>query len=819
MNIQGTTPRENYASEVNLKVLFNKIFKNKLLFLFSLLLCLAAAYFYLKIATPKYLVQTSLLIDSSGKSRSMGSSKYVDGGVGLIGMEKNLFNEIGIIKSYSLVHKTMKDLDFGISYFAGTWYKKQEFYQHFPFEVVLADSSNQLKGQYFQIEILPDNKYRLTIEAKEFNVFNPLTESNRTVTSGIEFSEIYHFGDSVTHDYFQFVLNKSDDFVKGEFEGKDLSFKFNSLSAMANTYLRKIDVEQIDIQASILTIQSEGKIVAKEVKFLKKLNENFIKNKLTDRSEIASKKEEFIKKQLEEATQQLSEAERNLENFRRGNNAVDLTRTGTISLDQLQKLESERGQTALNKKYYTSLLQYINSRRGIDKAIAPSVVGIDDPLLNENLMELKRLHAKKTQLSFVRGKKSYDLKVLAKQIANTTNALKENVQSLISTSDLVLKDADQKIIKLEKTLNQLPSSEKKLLNFERKATLYGNLYNYLSQELAKNGIARAEDVADVKILDEPRRMGNGPIAPEKLLIMALGGIVGLMIPLTWIVFMSGKDEILSNPSQLAGRTRFPVIAKIIHAKNPINSIQDFTSQWSVKESFRDLFANFQFLISDSDKNVIGITSATSGEGKTFCSLNLGMSLASEGKKVVMLDLNFRNPKLRNSSSPFQGRDLTEYLNRDDIAPEEIVYNYQDIPNLHFVHTHTESQNPHKYLSSSKLKTLIQALRFDYDYVIIDSSPVGLVSDYLLISKYIDIHLFVVRRNLSKISFVKEIEKLSSRGQMENTFLVYNDHKESRFKKRKAYAKENIKDNSQSYFFKKKAPQYDSIEMKFQTGRE
>ncbi len=822
MNPLKIPNQENNVTEVNLKILFNKILKNKFLFLFSMLFCLAVAYTYLKIAIPTYLVQTSLLIDSEGKSRSMGgNSKYVDGGVGLIGMEKNLYNEIGIIKSYSLVHKTLKDLDFGISYFAGTWYKKQEFYHNFPFQVVLLDSSRQVSGEEFQVEILPKDKYRLTIEAEEFNVYNPETETHRMVSSEIKFSKIYNFQDTVEHDYFQFVIKKSDDHVKGEFEEKKLFFKINNLSSIANAYIANLDVKQVDLQSSILAIQTEGEVVAKEVKFLKQLNQNFIDNKLTDRSKIAAKKEDFIQKHLGKATQQLSAAERNLETFRSGNGAVDLTKTGAMSLDQLQKLESERGQIALNKQYYTSLLNYIDTQKDIDKAITPSVAGIDDPLLNENLLELKRLHTQKTQLSFVRGEESYDLKMLAKQIANTTSALKENVQSLIATSDIALNNADQKIAKLERTLNQLPGNEKKLINLERKASLSENLYNYLSLELAKNGIARAEDVADVKVLDTPRRIGSGSVASKKLLIMALGAMVGLMMPLAWIVFTSGRDETIETPEQLNGRTHLPLVAKIIHAKKPIRSFESFTSQWAVRESFRDLSANFQFLVSNKAKNVIGLTSNTSREGKTFCSLSLGMSLASEGKKVVVLDLNFRNPKLWNSSTEFQGTDLTRYLDTSGIDQKEIIYNYQKIPNLYLVKTKKESQSPHKYLNNPKLKMLIDSLKGEYDYVIIDSPPVGVVSDYLLISKYIDVLLFVVRRNVSKISYIKEIEKLSAKGNMGHTFLVYNDHKEGRFNRREEYAKEPIEaETSKNYLPNpgKKVPQLGVARLKIETER-
>ena len=778
-------------SEVNLKILFRRILKNKLVFAVSIFLCLVGAYAYLKTTTPTYLVQTSLLIDSNGKSRLLGSSsKYVDGGVGLIGMEKNLYNEMGIIKSFSLVNATLKDLDFGVSYFAGNWYKQQEYYGYFPFEVQVSAETPQLYGAFFQINILNGEEYTLKINAKEFTVSNPVTQTNREMTSELDFSKTYRFGELVKHDYFEFsVVKPGYDVVMSEFEGKNLSFKMNSLSGLTNSFIGKLAVQQTDIQASILTVQTEGTIVSKEKKFLKKLNQNFIKNKFIERSAIASSKEGFIQKQLDSIKTTLDAAERNLENFKRGTNSVDLSRSGVMGLDQLQKLETEQGQITLNQKYYTSLLHYMTINDGIEKAVSPSAVGIDDPILNENLMELKRLHEEKTKLSFTQGAQSMDMKLIIKRIDNTANSLRENVRNLMRFSDIALVDKTQRIEKLELALNELPANEKKLLNFERKATLNGNLYNYLSQELAKNNIARAENTPDVKVLDEPRKMGSGPIAPQKMLIMLLGGIIGATLPLAWLVFSNSSNNTIDDIRHLEGVTNIPIIASIFHSNRPLNLVTKFADQWQVKESFRDLGANLQFLIPDASKNIIGITSTISGEGKTFCSTSLAMSLAMEGKKVVLIDLNFRNPTLWKKTDKYQGMELTEYLTGNDDSPEKVIYSYSGIPNLSIIPTYSERSNPHKLLGNKKLGDLINKVKHEYDFVIIDSSPVGLVSDYLLISKYIDIHLFTIRRKVSKFSFLDDLEDLSKRGKMENAFLIFNDEKNNKAKRGYSYVKQ------------------------------
>ena len=775
---------KNTNTEVNLKILFRRIFKNKFLFVTSILLCLGGAYAYLKTTTPTYLVQTSLLIDSNGKSRLLGStSKYVDGGVGLIGMEKNLYNEMGIIKSFSLVNKTLKDLDFDVSYFSGNWYKKQEYYGYFPFEVKVTEETPQMFGSFFQVVILNDEEYILKVDTDEFSVSNPATKTNREMTSKLELTRKCRFGEQVKHDYFDFSLEKPDyEVVMDEFRGLSLFFRMNSITGLTNSFIGKMDVQQTDIQASILTIQTEGSTVSKEIKFLKKLNENFIQNKFNERSAIASTKEGFLQLQLDSIKTTLDAAERNLENFKRGTNSVDLSRSGTLALDQLQKLETEKSKIILNQKYYTSLLSYITINDGIEKAVSPSAVGIDDPILNENLMLLKKLNEEKTKLSFTKGTKSMDLKLLLKRIDNTASSLKEIVRNLMRFSDIALAEKTQRIEKLELALNELPANEKKLLNFERKATINGNFYNYLSQELAKNTIARAENTPDVKVLDEPRRMGTGPIAPQKMLIMLLGGIIGVMVPLAWLVFSNSLNNTIDDIKLLEGLSNIPIIASIFHSNRALNLSTQFAEQWQVKESFRDLGANLQFLIADPSKNVIGITSTVSSEGKTFCATCLAMSLAMEGKKVALIDMNFRNPSLWQKTDKYQGMELSEYLTNNENNPEKVIHKYSSISNLSIIPTFSERSNPHKLLGNVKLEVLIQKVKNDFDFVIIDSSPVGLVSDYLLISKYIDIHLFTIRRKVSKFLYIEDLEDLINRGKLENTFLIFNDEKNNNTKK-------------------------------------
>lgn len=766
--------KPNSLGDVNIKQFLQKIYHYKFSFLASLIICLGIAYFYLKIAVPQYEVSTSLLIETSGKDRQLGDSKYIQGGVGVFDAEKNLYNEIAILKSYTLILQAIKELDFNVAYFSGSTWKQQALYGDEPIKIVTVKNAPQVQGAKFQVKILDQNRFQLILDIDEFSTYNETTNNSTLYEESLTYDRVHTFGEEIAHRFFKFTIEKNELNPLDNFEGQDLFFELHNNDGLANNYFEKLEVSQVDIQASILTLTVAGNNAPKEIAFLQALSKAFINRKLFERDEIAAGKERFIRAQLQSITDSLAIAERQLENFKRGANAVDLTRSASNALDQLQTLENQKGQISLNIKYYKSLLEYINNNDKIDKIVAPSVAGINDPLLSENLLELKRLHSEKTKLAFYKGAKSYDLVLVNEQIANTTNALKENVRNLINTANIQLKDRNQRIAQFESTINQLPVNEKKLLNFQRESTLYGNMYNYLNQELAKTGIAKAEDISDTKVVDPPRQIGDGPVAPQKMLIMLLAAILSTFLPLGMILFSDSSKDKIQNRLQLEGFQKIPLLAEVGSFDTSLSTLANYKSVWEKEETFRNLSATLQFRITDQENNVIGVTSASKGEGKTFCALNLAVNYAKAGKKTLLIDLNFRNPVLGRGLTLQDTHDLWNYLIDPACTVDQITHKHQNIVNLSYIVTKKAERNPHLFLANHRLHTLISALKYEYDYIILDTPAIGLVSDYLLIARHTDINLFICRKGISKLHQLEEIASLINKGVMKNPMLVFND---------------------------------------------
>lgn len=764
-------PIFNSSQEVNLKLFIQKVIKNKWLFLISIACCTVLALVYIKLATPKYEASTSILIDSSGSSRMLGDSQYVQGGVSLIEMEKNLYNEIGIIKSFSLIRQTVEDLGFDISYHAGNWIKTKESYGYFPFKVTILKTAPQLYGVPFEIELLSNEKFKLKIESDKFTVSNPVNGSNRLVEREFNFSKVFSFGEPVVHDYFTFTLDRPSYKVSiADFTDKDLSFVIHDLDAVAGNYASQVSVNNIDIQASIFKIGSSGSVVGKEIDFLNKLTEDYVRNKLISRNDIASTKEAFIRNQLREVSDSLTKVELSLQQFKKDKKALNLGATATNALGRTSDLQVERAKIQLDIKYYKSLIENVKENRNSDKFVIPTAVGIDDPLINANIIELKDLYATRSKKKFFVTSQNQEMSILNKQIDESIGLLLNNLRNAIKSSEFTLQRVSGQLSSYNGVISTLPMRENQLLTIQRQSTLYENLFNYLSQELAKTGIAGAENTSDTRVLDAARMVGGGPIAPQKKLLLALALMAGLLFPLGWVVLFSPNDGI-DNIGQIMARSDIPVIASIVHHDADTKK-EDKVSLWKLKESFRDLSTNLRFA-SSKEQCVFGITSIMPEEGKTYNAINLGITFAEAGKKTLIIDADLRNPSLVKKVGAVEGKGLASYLQGDNNTLSDIIYPHEELKNLQFIPTSMAEGNVHELLSGQRMKSLMLELKLKYDYIILDTPAVGLVSDYMLLSEMIDINLFVVRREIAKIKFLEDLEKLAQNDD-KKSFIIFND---------------------------------------------
>ena len=766
-----------------MRPLIHRLKRRWYLFAVCLPLFLVLAMVFVKVVTPKYKAFTKILVNESKQIDNLGGTNDMPNGIRLLDPTTNLRNEIGVLNSYDLVKTALESLDFGISYYTIKGLETRERYPHFPIHVVLDSSEFQVINVPFNIEILSDKEFQITAEADGFSVYKPSTGETRTIENKLKIDQKGEFGQTFHHELFSFEVLRSDGVISSlEFEGSDLMFKIHSIDGLVRSYLASLAVEAIEEKASIVNVDLGGTVPLKMTQFLTAYNEAYIMIKQEEKNQIASRTIEYIEQQLSTVSDSLGIAENQMEIFRREERAVDLNFTASNALTQLQTLETEKASLEINNKYYSNLLTYLQDDANLDQIVAPSAIGITNSTINPLILELKQQHAERIQATSLFSDQSRRLQTLDRQIEATKKAIIDNVRSIISNSAIALEDVNSRIGRFNYTITRLPRNERRQAELQRKFTLYDGLFRYLQQKRQSLEIARAENIPDVSILEAPRLSGSGPVFPKKSLILALAVLLGLLIPSLLAMFWDSMDDTLVDIEQVENKAGIPLLTPLIHTKAYNDNILDDSPEWEISESFWDLSVKLSLIKKELPCKMIGITSTISGEGKSFCAKNLAWMLGKSGKKTALIDFDLRKPQLIKLVDEYNGYDLVGYL-KGEVDHASYLMHKTKLENLDLVLSEPLDpvfDNMYEIISSSKFSDLLEYMQYNYEYVIVDSPPVGMVSDYLFIAKEMDLTLFVLRSRYSKAGFMQKLEQLIRGSMLGDVYILFNDVRKSEF---------------------------------------
>ncbi|MEN7550565.1 polysaccharide biosynthesis tyrosine autokinase [Rapidithrix thailandica] len=736
---------------INTRDIINKIINRWYYFAVSIPLFITLAFIYNRYSKSVYSVHATILVKDEGKSGLGGD--FLEG-LDLFKSQRNISNEIGILSSFTLVHRTIKELDFKISYFAKGSVKTSEMYRKSPYIIALLTDNNSLDNLSFSIELTNNDKIKL-IPFEKNKLSFPLLSS-------------YSFETPIIINSDTLIISRSKEKINSD---EELYFTVNNLNKLTEDYRKRLKISPTDKESSILELSIEGHIVEKEKNFLNSLCDVYIKREVEEKNIIAGSTIDFINQQLIQITDSLQDIEEQLETFRRKEKIIDISLMAENALSQLEKLETEKAVLEVNDKYYNYLLKYLQQNINLKNIIAPTSLGINDPLLNELILELKKLYSEKIALAYSVTEKDYTLQRLNLQISNAKSILVENVRNILQTSKIALKNIEQRIVTVQSTINKLPKKERSLVQLQRKFNLSDNLYNYLLEKKAEAGIAKASNTSDNKILDKARPKSQEPISPKKQKIYVFSFFLGLLIPIGIIFIKEYFNDKIETIDQIEKNTNVPLLGSIIHKQNNTSIIIN-SPKSILAESFRALRLNLQYMTPDKSYKVIGFTSTISGEGKTFCASNLSTIIALSGKKTIIIGADLRKPMLVEYFNVSKQIGLSNYLIHN-ASLEEIIQE-TNVENLDMISSGPIPPNPAELLDSYKMEGLINQLTEVYDYIIIDAPPVGLVSDYFTLNKYIDINLYVIRQSYSKVHFLQDLDKAHKAKKFCNLALIFND---------------------------------------------
>jgi len=753
-------PSNSYLQEedsIDIKRYLSLFISNWYWFAVALFLALTVAYGINRYSPKIWSVSSTLLIKDDQKGGMSNIASSVIPGGDIFNRQQNLKNEMEILKSYSLNYRVMKELkDFHVVY-VGKGRRgivESIMYNNCPFIVMYDSLEMERKGINVGITILNEQKFRIELDGK----MNYETERN--------------FGERFSGYGLNFTIEKRNpgNAVYSKGSSNEYYFYFMDPGKLANQYRAKLSVIPRDKDASVVTMSVSGFVPEQEADYLNKLMDIYIEYGLEFKKQIAEQTISFINAQLSVISDSLEMAANKLENFRMVNRFMDLKNEFLTVQNRLEKTDFENVEIQLQLQYYNNLLEYINDRTAGGEIISPSVVGIADQLLFGLLNELSTIQKEKVKLGFNLKENQSAIENIGRRVEVVNEALKENIRNSIANLNISKTETERKLSSNERDLNKFPSTEKRFVNIQRQFDLNNTIYTYLLEKRAESGIAQASTTSDNRPVDYAQLRGLVKPKTKKNLMIAL--ILGLVLPGATIALIDLLNNKVLDKKDVIRKTKVPVLGYISHSDslNEIAVIEKPAS--ALSESFRSVRTALKYYVKENEVAVIAVSSTVSSEGKTFMAINLAAIMAMLGKKVLLLGLDLRKPRINKVFEFEDSPGLSTYLS-GNCAYEEIIKKTQ-VDNLFYAPSGPIPPNPAELIETDFMKKFMESAKKEYDFIVIDTPPVAIVTDALLLARYADINLFIVRQRYTSRNTLDLIEQLRNHGELKNMAIIIND---------------------------------------------
>jgi capsular exopolysaccharide synthesis family protein len=547
---------------------------------------------------------------------------------------------------------------------------------------------------------------------------------------------------------------------------------FINPTTLAKSYSARLKTSWAEQGSSVVNLDINGPLPQKEIDFLNQFIDRYQQYDVDKKNLVATKSIEFLDKQLATIGDSLTYFDNQIEDFKGEHFLTDFETEAERVFEQIAVLETEKSKLLLYENYYKYLDQYIRTGKEFDQIVPPTAVGISDQLLTGLIGQL-------TELQFglrMQGSQQSERNPLVVEQRNKINQLKkdilEGMKSIKATQKINSDFIDKQIKDLERQISRLPQSERRMVDIKRNYSIRENLFLFLMQKRAEAGISRASTTSDIIIVNPPSQAG-GPITPKPVQNYAIALAVGLILPFVFFILAELMNDKVQSKEDIEQETTIPFIGGIGHNMySESNLVVINKPKSALAESFRALRSNLNYFTGGQTKKIILITSSVSGEGKTFTTINLATVMASTGKKVLIIGADLRRPRIYDDFKLHNVTGLSSYLSSMALLSE--VIQVTNIENLHLISAGPVPPNPSELLLSHKVEEMFTELLNVYDFIILDTPPVGLVSDAFSLMSFAHHTIFMVRQNYTPRMFLKNIQELFERREIKNVSILFND---------------------------------------------
>ncbi len=746
---------------INIADLIKIFTKNWKWFALSVFLFLSIGAYYVLSTNSKYLVDAKVLLREDEKKMSSSSAVSMAANLSDLGSmmgSKNIDNEVEIFNTRRIMKRSVLDLNMYISMTMRVGLKKINPYPVLPYLVHVdslqvdtikrpisltikpqKDGTYKIKGKYYK------TKFETIVQNFPANIKTP------SIDVAIDKNPLY-------------AITKKNQF-------KTVDITISNPNVVAISLKKEISAEATSKKTTIIALYTTTDNVRWSQDLLNKMIENFNKDAIEDKNLIATLTADFVKDRLIKIEEEIKMVEQEVQNYKQLNQFTDFASEIKINQGKLLEYEGKAVEAEIQLNMIKYIKEYIANPKNKDNLIP--TIGIEDRGLVGIIVKYNELLAERNRLKNAATEINPGTQLVDAQLVSMRENILGNIDNISQSIQIMLDDVKRQDWLANSKIKSIPRQEREFVEIVRQQSIRNAVYTFLLQKREETNLNLASSAPKARIIDEPMP-GLLPVAPKKKAIALMFLCLGVFVPFAFFYTKKLLKTELDSKEELEALSQVEIIGEICKSEKQEKIVVKPHETTSSVELFRLLRTNLTFVLRDNSQKVILLTSTVSGEGKTFISINLALSLALIEKKILVVGLDIRNPRLGDYLEAPTGKGITNFLIDSSLKTTDIIQQSKVNPYLDIVQAGPIPPNPNELLMSSRLDDLFADFRKMYDYIIVDTAPIGMVSDTFLLNRLADVNLYVVRIGHAHKDSVRYLNSIKRNGKLKNLYVIAND---------------------------------------------
>jgi capsular exopolysaccharide synthesis family protein len=741
---------------LNIKAELEKYLRHWKWFVLGIIIALGLAFLYLRYTAPSYVAQASILIKDNKKSGiSAELEAFKDLGIIGGGSSNNPDNEIEILRSRKIIGNVVDSLEFYVNYFVPGRVIESEVYK----------DTSPLRLDFVQNDsIYIKNDTLLSIRILNNYTFEFLSEENPVSQ--------HAFGEIISSSVGNFKIIKNP--VKSKEERDIVTIKIRPKNKVVDSYRARVSISAVDKNSSVLVLSLQDPVREKAEDFLNELVRQYNIDAINDKNQVSEKTKDFIDSRLEAIGEELGKVQDDAKEYKQLKDFTGLPSEVQLALESLNKSNQDVIQYRTELSWVENIYDILTTESQ-QYDVLPVSLGFEDLSLSTEISNYNKLVIERNRAKLVAGERNPILLQIESNIRIQKANLIKSLENVIASLKLSLSELNKEKNKILSKVKSIPENERGYIDIARRQEIMAGLYSYLLKKREETDISLAVSVPNAKIIDSSYS-SNTPVSPKKKIIYIAAFIIGIITPFVFIYIKDLLDTKVHNKQDIESELSVPFLGDVPKSDSKEKVVIGSDVRSSTAEAFRLIRTNLDFMLASNRKESksIFVTSTTSGEGKSFISINLAATLALSGKKVLLMGMDLRAPKVTEYLGLPERKGITNYITDEDIILEDLIFQIPQVKGLDIIASGVIPPNPAELLMTKRVENLFTIVKQEYDVVLVDTAPVNLVTDTLLIGKYADMFMYVVRANYLDKRLLAVPQELYNEKKLPNMAIVLND---------------------------------------------